>query len=48
MLEEAGASAIELNLYFMAADREESTAEVEARCLTLVEAVKWVSGSRSR
>jgi dihydroorotate dehydrogenase (fumarate) len=44
MLEEAGASAIELNLYFMAADREESSAEVEARCLTLVEAVKWVVG----
>ena len=44
MLEDAGASAIELNLYFMAADSEESSAEVEARCLTLVEAVKWVVG----
>jgi dihydroorotate dehydrogenase (fumarate) len=44
MLEDAGASAIELNLYFMAADAEESSAEVEARCLTLVEAVKWVVG----
>ncbi len=44
MLEDAGAAAIELNLYFMAADPEESTAEVEARCLTLVEAVKWVVG----
>lgn len=44
MVEEAGAAAIELNLYFMAADREESSAEVEARCLTLVEAVKWVVG----
>lgn len=44
MLEDAGASAIELNLYFMAADPEESSVEVEARCLTLVEAVKWVIG----
>lgn len=44
MLEEAGAAAIELNLYFMAADREESSAAVEARCLSLVEAVKWVVG----
>lgn len=42
MLEEAGAGAIELNLYFMAADASESSAEVEARCLTLLEAVKWV------
>ena len=42
MIEEAGASAIELNLYFMAADATESSAEVEARCLTLLEAVKWV------
>jgi dihydroorotate dehydrogenase (fumarate) len=44
MLEDAGASAIELNLYFMATDPEESSTEVEARCLTLVEAVKCVVG----
>ncbi|MEX2279659.1 MAG: dihydroorotate dehydrogenase-like protein [Acidimicrobiia bacterium] len=44
MLEDAGAAAIELNLYFMAADPEESAAEVEARCVTLVESVKWVVG----
>ncbi|MFP5330985.1 MAG: dihydroorotate dehydrogenase-like protein [Acidimicrobiia bacterium] len=42
MLEQTGASAIELNLYFMAADPAESSSEVEARCLTLLEAVKWV------
>lgn len=44
MLEDAGASAVELNLYFMATDLDESSTDVEARCLTLVEAVKWVVG----
>jgi dihydroorotate dehydrogenase (fumarate) len=44
MLEDAGAAAIELNLYFMAVDAAESATEVEARCLTLVEAVKRVIG----
>ena len=40
MLEAAGSAAIELNLYFMAVDRSESSADVESRCLRLVEAVK--------
>lgn len=40
MLEQAGANALELNIYFMATDPEEGSADVEARCLSLVEEVK--------
>jgi len=39
-LEEAGASALELNVYFIAADVEETGEQVERRYLDLVEAVR--------
>jgi dihydroorotate dehydrogenase (fumarate) len=40
LLENVGADAIELNIYFMAADPSETSQQVEARCLALVETVK--------
>jgi len=39
---EAGASAIELNIYFVAADMDESAEQVEQRYLDIVEAVRSV------
>lgn len=39
-MQEAGASALELNVYFIAADPEETGDEVEQRYVALVEAVK--------
>jgi len=40
LMEEAGADAIELNVYFVATDLELSAVEVETQCLDLVAAVK--------
>jgi dihydroorotate dehydrogenase (fumarate) len=40
LMEKVGANAIELNIYFLAADPNETSADVETRCLTLLEAVK--------
>lgn len=40
LIEEAGADALELNLYFLAADPEESAAEIEERLLEVVRSVK--------
>jgi len=40
LIEEAGADALELNLYFLATDIEMSAAEIEDRCVRIVEAVK--------
>jgi dihydroorotate dehydrogenase (fumarate) len=40
LIEEAGADALELNIYFVAADTKETGAEVESRYLELVAAVK--------
>jgi dihydroorotate dehydrogenase (fumarate) len=39
-LEESGASAIELNIYFVAADMSETSAQVEKRYLSIVEDVR--------
>ncbi len=39
-LQDAGADALELNVYFIAADPDESSAEVEARYVRLVEAMR--------
>lgn len=39
-MEEAGADALELNVYFLATDPEESAAEVERRILDMLRAVK--------
>lgn len=39
-MEQAGASAIELNIYYIAADLDESGREVEARYLEIIRAVK--------
>jgi dihydroorotate dehydrogenase (fumarate) len=43
-IEEAGADAIELNLYFVAADIEETGEDVERRYLAVVESVRRVVG----
>ena len=43
-MEEAGASALELNVYFIAADAEESGEQVERRYLDLVTAVRAAVG----
>lgn len=40
LMEESGADALELNLYFLATDMEESAADLEDRCLRIVEAVR--------
>jgi dihydroorotate dehydrogenase (fumarate) len=40
LIEEAGADALELNLYFLATDPEESAAEIEDRLLGVVRVVK--------
>ncbi|HSJ34706.1 MAG TPA: dihydroorotate dehydrogenase-like protein [Acidimicrobiia bacterium] len=40
LMEKVGANAIELNIYFLAADVTETGADVESRCLALVEGVK--------
>lgn len=44
MLQDSGADAIELNIYFMATNRDESSVDVETRVLKLVESVKRVVG----
>lgn len=40
LIEEAGADALELNLYFLATDFDLSAAEIEDRCVAIVTAVK--------
>ena len=40
LMEQSGADALELNLYFLATDMEESAADMEDRYLRIVEAVK--------
>lgn len=40
LIEGAGADALELNLYFLATDMEESAADLEDRCIRIVKAVK--------
>jgi dihydroorotate dehydrogenase (fumarate) len=40
LIEEAGADALELNLYFLATDLEVTAAEIEDRCVRIVESVK--------
>src|SRR6185295_18093279 len=40
LLEQAGAQALELNIYFVAASSEQSGSEVEGRYVRLVEAVR--------
>jgi dihydroorotate dehydrogenase (fumarate) len=40
LLEGAGADALELNLYFLPTDIEESASQLEDRCIRIVEAVK--------
>ena len=40
LMEQSGADALELNLYFLATDLEESASELEDRCIRIVEAVR--------
>jgi len=40
LIEGAGADALELNLYFLPTDMDESAAELEDRCIRIVESVK--------
>lgn len=40
LIEGAGADALELNLYFLPTDMDESAADLEDRCIRIVEAVK--------
>ncbi|CAA6677935.1 MULTISPECIES: dihydroorotate dehydrogenase-like protein [unclassified Lentimonas] len=40
LMEQSGADALELNLYFLATDLEESASVLEDRCLRIVEAVR--------
>lgn len=40
LIEEAGADALELNLYFLATDFDKTAAEIEDRCVNIVAAVK--------
>lgn len=40
LMEQAGADALELNLYFLATELEESAVALEERCIRIVEAVK--------
>lgn len=40
LIEGAGADALELNLYFLATDLDESATELEDRCIRIVESVK--------
>jgi len=40
LIESAGADALELNLYFLATDLEETAAQLENRCIRIVESVK--------
>lgn len=40
MMEHSGADALELNLYFLATDLDESAADLEDRCIRIVESVK--------
>ncbi len=40
LIEGAGADALELNLYFLPTDMDESASELEDRCIRIVEAVK--------
>lgn len=40
LIEEAGADALELNLYFLATEVDESASELEDRCVEIVKAVK--------
>jgi dihydroorotate dehydrogenase (fumarate) len=40
LMEQSGADALELNLYFLANNMEESAADMEDRCLRIVEAVR--------
>jgi len=40
LIESAGADALELNLYFLPTDMDESAAELEDRCIRIVESVK--------
>lgn len=40
LIEEAGADALELNLYFLATDLDVTAAEIEDRCVAIVAAVK--------
>ena len=47
-IEEAGARAIELNIYFIPADLELTGRDVERRYLDIVKAVRIPSRSRSR
>ncbi len=40
LIEQAGADALELNLYFLATDIDESASDLEDRCIRIVESVK--------
>lgn len=40
LIEGAGADALELNLYFMSADFDETAADLEDRCIRIVESIK--------
>lgn len=40
LIDQAGADALELNLYFLATDLEESAADLEDRCVRIVESIK--------
>ena len=40
LMEQSGADALELNLYFLATDLEESASDLEDRCLRIVEAIR--------
>lgn len=40
LIEEAGADALELNLYFLPSDLDEDAAELESRCIRIVESIK--------
>jgi dihydroorotate dehydrogenase (fumarate) len=40
LMEEAGADALELNLYFLPSDLDEDAAELESRCIRIVESIK--------
>ena len=40
LIEQAGADALELNLYFLATEVDESASDLEARCIRIVESVK--------
>lgn len=40
LIQEAGADALELNLYFLPTDLDEDAAELESRCIRIVESIK--------